>query len=183
MSLDERRKALENEFFRSKDEENITKLRESSESIAKKESLSKASGITDDELLGKLIELGISEETLCAIRLVPMVVVAWADDDLHAREREAIMHGAEGYGIEDGSVAHDLLTGWLDSKPSAALFDAWEGYMATLKEHLTEEQTKVIKTQIIGRAHDVAKSAGGFLGVATESGPEKAMIEKLEGVF
>ncbi len=183
MSLNERRQALEDEFFRAKDTANIEKIRSAAATSEKLDSLRKASGITDDALLGKLVELGIGEETLCAIRLVPMVVVAWADDELHEKEREAILHGAKGYGVEEGSVAYTLLNGWLDSKPSSGLLDAWSGYITTLREHLSDEQNEVIKTQIIGRAREVAASAGGFLGIASISDTEKAVLDKLESIL
>ena len=183
MSLDERRKALEDEFFRTKDNENIEKLRAEASAREKLGSLRKVSGISDEKLLGKMIDLGISEETLCAIRLVPMVAVAWADDELHAKEREAILKGAKAYGVEKDSVAYELLNGWLDFKPPAGLLDAWSEYIATLKEHLSDEQIEIIKTQIVGRARDVAQSAGGFLGLATISEPEKKIIEQLESVL
>ena len=183
MSLDERRKALEDEFFRTKDNENIEKLRAEASAREKLGSLRKVSGISDEKLLGKMIDLGISEETLCAIRLVPMVAVAWADDELHAKEREAILKGAKAYGVEEDSVAYELLNGWLDFKPPAGLLDAWSEYIATLKEHLSDEQNEVIKTQIVDRARDIAQSAGGFLGLATISEPEKKIIEQLESVL
>ena len=63
MSLDERRKALEDEFFRTKDNENIEKLRAEASAREKLGSLRKVSGISDEKLLGKMIDLGISEET------------------------------------------------------------------------------------------------------------------------
>ena len=59
----------------------------------------------------------------------------------------------------------------------------WSEYIATLKEHLSDEQNEVIKTQIVGRARDIAQSAGGFLGLATISEPEKKIIEQLESVL
>ena len=89
MSLDERRKALEDEFFRTKDNENIEKLRAEASAREKLGSLRKVSGISDEKLLGKMIDLGISEETLCAIRLVPMVAVAWARSEEHTSELQS----------------------------------------------------------------------------------------------
>jgi len=181
--LDERRKALEEQFFQKENAEKLAKLRETKEREATKASLRKGTGMTDEDVLDKLVELNLSAETVEALSLVPLVMVAWADGSMHDREREAILHGAAGKGIEDGSASHGLLVNWLNNKPNEDLFSAWESYIHALLEHLTVKQRELLAAQVVERARDVATIAGGFLGIASISGAEEEALARLNKAF
>jgi hypothetical protein len=57
-----------------------------------------ASGITDDALLDKLVALNLHGETLAALSLDPLVMVAWADGHIDKGERIALLSAASGGG-------------------------------------------------------------------------------------
>ena len=61
---------------------------------ARMESLAEVSGITDVEVLEKLVGLGVRSETLTALSLYPLVAVAWADGHVDRHERETVLQGA-----------------------------------------------------------------------------------------
>ncbi len=183
MVLDERRKALEEQFFQKENAEKLAKLRESKQRDTIKESLRKESGMTDEGVLDKLVELGISAETVHALSLVPLVMVAWADGKVQDHEREAILQGAKGKGIEEKSSSYELLDNWLQSKPDDDLYTAWESYIGALLDHLTSKQREILSAQVVDRARDVAKAAGGFLGIATISADEEAVLGRLSAAF
>ena len=181
--LQDRRKSLEDEFFHKESQRDLANLKEKLAKQTSKEELKKASGMEDDAVLDKLIELGISADTITALSLVPLIKVAWADGTVQAREREAILHGAQGKGIEKDSTSFQLLDDWLASEPPDSLFDAWAAYITTLRSELTEEQTSILKTQVGRFAQVIAEAAGGFLGIGKVSSEEKQAMAWIAEVF
>src|SRR5690606_26860332 len=103
--LDDRRKSLEDEFFHKESQKDLAKLREKLAKQNSKDELRKASGMEDEAVLDRLVELGIGADTIAALSLVPLIKVAWADGAVQDREREAILQGAEDKGITKDSPA------------------------------------------------------------------------------
>lgn len=181
--LQERRKSLEEEFFHKESQRDLAQLKDKLTKQTSRDALKKASGMEDDEVLDKLIELGITAETITALSLVPLIKVAWADGSIQEREREAILQGAQGKGIEKDSAPFELLDAWLDHQPPDSLFEAWAAYIATLRGELTSEQSSILETQVTRFARVIAESAGGFLGIGKVSSEEKDALEWIESVF
>ena len=177
--LGDRRKALEEEFFHKEDQKLREQLRAKEQQKKLKQALTDASGITREEGLARLIELGISAETVAALTLVPLVEVAWADGKVDDRERKAILRAAEEAGIANGTVAHALLENWLVTRPPKSLRLAWEDYVKELCKKLTPED-RIRLERVLGRARDVAIAAGGFLGLGKKvSAEEEAVLAEL----
>lgn len=183
VDLDDRRKALEEKFFKDLEAKQIEELRARKAKQATKEELRKASGMTDEQVLDRLIELGISAETVSAMSLVPLIQVAWADGEVQQNEHDAIINFAHAKGIEKDSPAHVLLSKWLQKRPGNDLLDAWVSYIHALDEHLNAEQRKILKRQVIDKARTIAESAGGFLGFKKISREEEDMLAKLASAF
>jgi hypothetical protein len=182
-TLEDRGAALEDEFFHKEDQKKLAKLKEKLSSEEALAELRKASGMTDDVVLAKLVELGLRGPTVAALSLVPLIAVAWADGEIQDNERESILHAANAKGMAAGSPGHELLTSWLTTKPDDSLVEAWEGYMKALLSQLNDEQVRILKNQIVGFAKVIAESAGGFLGFAKVSGTESAVLERVEKAF
>ncbi len=181
--MDERRNALEDEFFHKEDTKKLEVMKDKLAAQATKEELRKVSGMTDDAVLDKLVALGLDGKTVAALSLVPLISVAWADGTIQDNERDAILHGAHGKGLEAGTAGHELLSSWLAKKPADALFEAWEGYIKSLTAQLNDEQRKLLKKQIINFASLVAGSAGGFLGIGKVSGSEEKVLARIGAAF
>lgn len=182
--LAERRRALEESFFNKQNEALRLKLRDKEMSRAKKEALAEASGITDDETLQRLLALRISNETLAALYLVPLVEVAWADGKIEQAERKALLDAAQGAGLRSSSESYELLEGWLARRPGAELLDAWKQYIRVLTESMDSAAQQALRGDLVGRARAVAEAAGGFLGVGRKiSAAEKAVLDDLEAAF
>jgi hypothetical protein len=181
--MDERREALEEEFFH---KENVAKLEKLKENLSEQETrdeLRKASGMSDDEVLDKLVHLGLRGPTIAALSLVPLVAVAWADGEIQDNERESILHAANAKGMSAGSAGHEILSSWLEKKPDDSLVEAWEGYIKSLMSQLNDEQVRMLKRQIVGFAQVIAESAGGVLGFGKVAGSEKKVLERIEAAF
>jgi hypothetical protein len=181
--LDDRRAALEDEFFHKENEKKLAKLRQELSAKESKEELKKASGMTDDAVIDKLVGLGLRGTTVAALSLVPLIAVAWADGELQDNERESIMQAANAKGMGPGTPGHEILTSWLVKKPDDTLVDAWQDYMKALMAQLNDEQVRMLKNQIVGFAKVIAESAGGVLGFAKVSGKEKEVLARIEQAF
>lgn len=181
--LGDRKQALEDAFFKKEEEQKLEAMREKLKEKTVREDLLKASGMTDDVVLDKLIELGLTGDTVVALSLCPLIHVAWADGTIQDNERDAILQAAKGKGIEDGDPAFELLSEWLGTKEPKTLWDAWSAYVGALEDEMSEEQYGLLRTQIVNFATAVAQAAGGFLGIKSVSKSEQEAIDQIGSAF
>src|SRR5690242_9726347 len=183
VTLEERGRALENQFYEKENQQKLAAMKDKLDTQSSKDELRKASGMTDDTVLEKLVALGLRGNTIAALSLVPLIQVAWADGKIQDNERTAILQGAHGKGLEKGTPGYELLQTWLQKKPSSELIDAWEAYIKALASQLNDEQNRLLKNQIVGFAKMVAASAGGFLGIGKVSASEEKVLSRIEAAF
>src|SRR5687767_14362149 len=100
----DRRKALEDSFFRERDQ----------------------------QLLKNLVKAGVRADTLAALTLIPLVEVAWADGAVSADEREAVLKAAAENGVKQGSASYELLARWLAERPDVRVIASWKEYVHAL---------------------------------------------------
>lgn len=181
--FEDRRRALEESFFHQQNEALAKKLRKEQKDREIKQVLAELTGVSDDNLLDDLVEAGVSAESIAAMSLYPLVAVAWADGKVEKQERVAVLRAAHEQGVVEGSAAHRLLEDWLSQKPTAKLAKTWREYVAALKKTLGKAALKKLEKSIIERAHGVAESAGGILGVGALSKEEKQALKDLKAAF
>ncbi|MEN8180948.1 MAG: hypothetical protein ABFS46_00275 [Myxococcota bacterium] len=182
--LGDRRKALEEEFFRKENERLRQRLHEQMETEEHRAAISRASGISDPAVLDRLVALGLDGETVTALSLVPLIDVAWADGRMEDAERTAVLSAARAQGVDDASPAGLLLESWLSTPPPPRLREAWTDYVGALSASLEPEQRASLRDEVVGRARAVAEAAGGFLGLGSKvSGREQEILERLEAAF
>jgi hypothetical protein len=175
---------LENSFFLKQDLDLIERLKTLRRLEETRDALAEASGIRDQAVLQKLVELGVRPESVAPLALVPIVEVAWADGRVDEKERQAVLDAADARGIRAGDLQHGLLQSWLLHRPSAALFEAWQHYVAGLCAQLDEAQRTTLRAELLDRARGVAEASGGFLGLGSKVSPrERAVLERLEAAF
>jgi hypothetical protein len=174
--LGDRKKALEESFFAKENAALLERLKVDQWAKASKEKLSEISGIDDDEVLQKLVDLGIELDTWAAISLVPLIEVAWADGKIEAKEKAAVMSAAEANGILPGSPGWQLLESWLSQRPDGRLLEAWGGYIVDLCANLGGGEKAAVMNKVIGRAREVALATGGFLGLGKKISPEEEVV-------
>jgi len=182
--LGDRRKALEESFFRKMETEKLEKMRKEQKLVDTKKALQAVSGIDDNTLLDKLVELRISPDTFAALSLTPLVEIAWADGKMEKKEREAVLLAADRSGLEKGSPAHQLLDSWLHERPGQDLLATWKEYIRSLTSNLADQEAKGLKLAILAKARSVAESAGGFLGMGSKiCAEEQQVLDDLEKAF
>ncbi len=182
--LDDRRAGLEEAFFAQQNEELRRRLVEAGVKADRRQALAAASHIQDPAVLDRLLELGLGAETLSALTLVPLVLVAWADGDLSDLERDAVMEAAAQKGIHPDSPGHALLAGWLRTKPGPQLVAAWKDYVHSLARPLDLDARRELEIHVMDQARKVADAAGGFLGLTSRiSVAEREMLSDLSPAF
>lgn len=182
--LSSRRAGLEEAFFAQHNEELRRKMLQADAESSSREDLRAATGITDETVLSRLMNLRIGTGTLAALTLAPMVLVAWADGDVSAEERRAILAGAGQAGLTAGSPGLQLLDAWLNTRPGPELFHAWKDYVAALTDALPPPERRTLESSVLAQAHQVAAATGSFLGLTSPiSSTENAMLRQLAQSF
>ncbi len=175
---------LEDSFFLAEDRALIERLKALRMLEEKREDLARASGIQDQKVLQRLVELGVRPESMAPLALVPIIEVAWADGKIDEKERRSVLEAAEAKGIRPGGIEHSLLESWLDRSPSPDLFEAWRHYVAGLCPQLGPDERETLRRELLERARSVAEASGGFLGVGQKiSQAEAAVLARLGEAF
>lgn len=175
---------LEDEFFAKKDAILIEQRKKLIAMEHTQAALTAVSGIRNETILKKLVELNIHPDLLATLTLVPLVEVAWADGEIQENEREAILKGASKIGMGQGSIDYTILKEWLKIRPPQSLLTAWIHYVEGLCETLTPAECETLKNNLLDHARSVAESAGGFLGIVSPiSGKERDILDKMQAAF
>lgn len=179
--LDDRRRALEEAFFAKHNEALRRQLHETGEVGSKRQAIAAATGITDPAVLDRLAGLDVGLDTLAAISLVPLVMVAWADGSIDEKERAAILSGAAEAGLEGRPASRELLGQWLARRPPIELLATWKAYVGAISGTLDDAARRALKDELLGRARATAEATGGFLGLGRKVSPaEEAVLKELE---
>jgi hypothetical protein len=183
-ALKARGKALEDQFFQRESERLMKKLKATFEQEVTAEKLKAATGITNPELLERLVGLQVRGETMAAFWLTPLIEIAWADGKLDDKERFLILQAASHTGIDKGSPAHELLEQSLREKPTAERRKVWRAYARDLAGRLDANERRVTREDLIRRTRAVAEASGGFLGMGQKvSANEQKVLDAIAEAF
>jgi hypothetical protein len=183
LELEDRGRSLEEQFFRKEQAKQLEALRAKRERGAEIEALREASGVSDEAVLGELVDLGVSAASLTAFALMPLAYVAWANGTLEDAERDAVLRAASELGITEDSPAHGFLIDLLAARPAGTLMDHWEQFVAALRKQAGANAFSAIAGDVAGRARDVAEAAGGILGIGAVSHAESEALARIESAL
>jgi hypothetical protein len=182
-SFADRRKAQEEEYFHRKEKELLEKARQRAALAAKREELSNAVGVADDDIIADLQELGYEREIVRVLHLVPLVQVAWAEGKVSSSERELILEAARLRGVTKDSPAYAQFTSWIDTRPTDAFFDKTLRVIAALINHLPAEDGEARKRELLDYSAKIAEASGSLLsavGLASKvTDEERAVLERI----
>jgi len=170
---------LEEAFFAKENARLLQEMRAKTEKEERREMLRRVVRIDDEAFLDRLIMLGIGPETAMALRLIPLVSVAWADGHMDDREREAILSAAREQGLASEEMARQVLKDWLEQKPDPRLLSLWKDYVGHIWNHFTDDEQLQMRQNLLTAAEEIANAAGGFLGLSKISAAEQEVIEDL----
>lgn len=171
-------------FFHEQDQKLLRAFRERMEKMDLRAQLAQVSGIQDEAVLDRLIELKIEPETIAAIAVIPLIMVAWADGQIQESEREAIMTAARDAGVQSEDGRYPMLEYWMNKRPDSQLMEAWEHYIKDICKRLDKQEIEELKHDVLTLARNVAQAAGGFLGIGNRiSASENTVLARLEKAF
>jgi hypothetical protein len=183
LGLNRAGKSLEDAFFDKENRRLLEQLREKAKQEERRKALREVIQIHDEGLVDRLLELGVGPETVIAVTLVPLAMVAWADGSIEPAEREAILRAAAEKGVKAGTVSGQMLESWLTKPIAPDVVDAWKHYLKTILPSLTPHDRDEIRNIGLERARQVAEAAGGFLGFSRISPAERAVLDDLGQVL
>jgi uncharacterized tellurite resistance protein B-like protein len=179
--FERREHAFEAEYFNRKDVELIDKLKLVFHKKIDKQSIREATGVADEQLLDRLVELNLNGELMAAFNLMPLVEVAWADGVVDDREVEAVLSAAEQHGLHPGSKAYAMLETRLREGPSKDARKIWFYYAETLRKTLSPQQLDEFRKDLLEICQRVAEASGGLLNLLfTVSADERRVIDAVE---
>jgi hypothetical protein len=173
----ERGRALEEEYFRKKDQELVEKMRQAASAARAQTELSAMTGLTDPEMLRQLQDLGFTPETVSLLPLVPLLQMAWAEGGVTASERALIIKLARARGVVEGGAADHQLMSWLDQRPAATVFTQAARLIRAMLD--TPHGAGLTAEEIIRHSESIAEASGGFFGINRISSDEKQILASL----
>jgi hypothetical protein len=177
------RNSLEEAFFLAEDQRLIEKLRALQAMQDSKQALAEVSGITNDQVLEKLVSLGTKPHAVAALAVVPLVEVAWADGEADERERRAVLQALVDSGVSPGGIEQQLVEAWLERRPGPKLLASWQQYVRGLCEKMTDMERAAFRDEVLKSTLSIAEASGGFAGLRKVSAAEREMIEQLRAAF
>jgi hypothetical protein len=131
--------------------------------------------------LPKFMEMGLLPEEYAYLLLLPVFGVAWADGKVQAQEVRKLVSSANSFSSLGINEQHPIVEKWLKEPLSQADLESGLDFLRDLSVHEDFGEITVARLEEVVRlCHEVAKSAGGVLGIAAVSGAEKKVINALE---
>ena len=179
-AFESRRSGFEAEYFHNKDAALVEKLRGVFQTNHDREELRRLTGITNNDVLDRLVAVQVKGEMLTAFKLLPLVEIAWADGRLDQHEADAVIDAAIKHGISPESEALKRIKEWLERGPNAEARKAWQMYAQELRKVLTPAELKTFREDLLHTAKQIAELSGGVLNMFFNlSQAEKAVLQNI----
>jgi hypothetical protein len=171
---------LEEEYFRKKEFELLEKLKGVFHKQQDKEALRKASGVTDEALLDRMVEINAHGEGLAAFQLYPLIELAWADGDLSQTEAKSVLRAGEEQGLRPGTKAYTMLEQRLHEGPNPEARKIWFLYAEQMRKHLTPSELEKVRNDLLERARAVVAATGHLERLLIDIGGERKVLAAIE---
>lgn len=176
-------KKLDDLFFIKEDQKLMEHLKTMKKLKETADALAQVSGIKNRQILEKLVKLNVRPETLASLSLIPLVEVAWADGSVDEKEKIAVLSAAEKMGFAKNSSDYEILSQWMNHRPSKELLDAWIDYMKGLCAELSKEEIGSLRNELMSNTRMIASASGGVMGIGSISKTENKILKVLEDSF
>jgi hypothetical protein len=170
--------AKEAEFFHSREQALLEKVKQRAAAQSEARRLGEALGTRDEGILQDLQALGYTPDIIQILFAVPLIAVAWADGEVSKRERSLIQELA-GVSQSDNAAAHHQLKQWLDKKPPQDFLERSLRIISSLLKTLAPDEESDRGRELLTSATRIAEASGGFLGLGSISATERALIERV----
>ena len=175
-----RKRDLEEDYFRKQDQELIERLRRAAAEDTARRELGERTGLSDPALLSDLERLGFTLETVALLPLMPVLQVAWAENNVSAAERAMVIQLARSRGIAEGSAADAQLQGWLSHRPSPDVFERATRLISAMLAAGSVETRDLTADDLVRYSESIAAASGGVLGIGKVSAQEREVLEQIQ---
>jgi hypothetical protein len=130
------------------------------------------------EVIRALADLGIDEQSVRVLPLLPLIQVAWADGEIQAGERTLIETLAvERFELND--EGHRVLGNWMRYPPTPSYLE--RGRLALLAVAQSDDSGLDADDlpDVVALAKKVARSAGGLFGIGSISRSEAEALDEI----
>ncbi len=149
-----------------------------------RKALQDATGIQNDRILSRLVDMQLSPDVVAALTIIPFLEVAWADGEIDSKERELVLQCALRLGFTPGNRDYALLEQWLRQRPDPRLLIAWAHCVEGICEQLSPKDVRALKGSFLAHARAVAQATGGLWGIGPHvSLSEARILRSLETAF
>jgi|TARA_R110000868_G_scaffold320720_3_gene581686 hypothetical protein len=142
--------------------------------------LSRVSSIEDDDLIERMLRMGIHAENVTALQKFPVAMVAWASGSVSSREAQAAFQETYTLEVSGSNSEIDLFISWLIKKPSSEMWQIWQDYVRVRTYIIGLRHTQTIGRSIYKLAEKVAMVSGGLWGYATVCREEQEVLERIK---
>src|SRR5262245_23454528 len=171
---------LEREYFGKKEFTLLEKLRAVFQKKVDKESISKATGVTNEHVLDRLVSMQLNGELMRAFQLYPLVEIAWADGDLSESEARSVLAAGEKLGVSPDSRAYRMLEERLRKGPDPEARKIWFLYAEELKKVLSPHELEAFRNDLLERARRIVAGTGHLERLLFHVGGERKILEAIE---
>jgi hypothetical protein len=171
---------LEEEYFRKKEFALLEKLKGVFQKKVDKESIRKAAGVTDEELLDQMVKVHLNDEMMAAFQLYPLVEIAWADGDLSEKEAGSVLAAAERHGVRPGTKGYEMLDRRLHEGPDPEFRKIWFLYAEQLGKVLSRRELETFRNDLLERCRAVVAATGHLERLLVDVGGERKIIAAIE---
>src|SRR5437773_9157078 len=171
---------LEGEYFRKKEFELLEKLKAVVQKKVDKESIRKATGVANEQILDRLVAAQLNGELMNAFQLYPLVEIAWADGDLSESEAKSVLAAGEKQGIRPGTRPFRMLEYRLHKGPDPELRKIWFLYAEELKKVLSTRELKTFRDDLLERARGIVAATGHLERLLIDVGGERKVLAAIE---
>ena len=127
------------------------------------------------------LTFGILPEEYTLLLLLPVFGVAWADGKMQPNEVKSLLETTNSFASLGVSEEHPLLDKWLTEPLSADSVEQGLDFLRDLSVHEDFSEITITRLkEVLRLSQEVAKAAGGLLGIASVSGAERRVLKALE---
>lgn len=138
----------------------------------------------EQEIIESLTALGLSRGEYAYVQLLPLVQVAWAEGQVEAGERKAIIDYLRAIGLAQSGGPH--LERWLSSPLTEKAYASAQRLLVNLAyryEGVDPQLNLSTLPRVLEGCNSVAHASGGFLGMGRASAVEKRVIDDIKEAF
>jgi hypothetical protein len=139
--------------------------------------------ITDPQLLSRISNSGFDNDTVPALWISPLALIAWASGSVSIQEREAAMQAVAELPWMTNAAVTQKFNSWLETPPPSELMKLWSDCVAErLRTGSAIEELPSCQF-LLAAGNQIALASGGILGLGKICKAEYAILEQIQSAY